>query len=115
MNIKFGERYYDEWLGEVYSILLDGEEIGAVDYIEEGDEVYVRVLSIAYHLRDFKLFEGAVNILKSMFPGKKLTGLAGPVGCYCGDPKDWEALGATTYPDPDDYIFTVFELEIKEA
>ena len=50
-----------------------------------------------------------------MFPGKILTGLAGPVGCYCGDPEYWEVLGATTYPDPDDDIFTVFELEIKEA
>ena len=111
MNMKFGERYYDEWLGEVYSILLDGEEIGAVDYIEEGGEVYVRVLSIAYHLRDFELFEGAVNILKSMFPGKLLTGLTGPIGCYCGDPEYWVDLGAITYPDPDDAIFTVFELQ----
>jgi hypothetical protein len=50
-----------------------------------------------------------------MFPGKKLTGLAGPIGCYCGDPEYWEELGATTYPDPDDDIFTVFELENKEA
>ena len=32
--IEFGERYYDEWLGYVYSILLDGNQIGSVDYEE---------------------------------------------------------------------------------
>lgn len=114
--IKFGERYYDEWLGEVNTILLDDECecIGAVNCIEEDDEVYIAVLSFIHGYKEFRYFEEAVNIIKSMYPGKKLTGVAGPTGCYCGDPEDWEAVGAVTKPDPDDEIFTIFELENKE-
>ena len=109
--LKFGERNYDEWLGEVNVILLDGEEIGAVDYLEEENEVYVSVLSFIHGYKQFSYFEEAVNIIKSMFPGKKLTGLTGPIGCYCGDVEAWKALGAITRPDPDDDLFTIFELE----
>ena len=107
----FGESYYDEWLGDVNVILVDGEEVGAVDCQEGENEVDVRVLSFIHGYKQFSYFEEAVNIIKSMFPGKKLTGLAGPIGCYCGDVEYWEALGAVTQPDPDDYIFTIFELE----
>ena len=107
----FGESYYDEWLGNVRRILIDNYEVGAVRYNEEGDEVYVEVLSFGCGYKQFENFAEAVDILKSMFPGKKLTGLAGPIGCYCGDPEYWVELGAITYPDPDDDIFTVFELQ----
>lgn len=107
--IKFGERYYDEWLGNVYSILLNGEKIGAVEYNEKETEVEVNILSIYRHCYNFNHFKESVDVIKSMFPGKKLTGISG-VGCYCGYPEDWETLGAKTYPDPDDDIFTVFEL-----
>ena len=112
--LKFGERYYDDWLGNVYRILLNDIEIGVVDYEENENELEINILSFIHGYKQFSYFEEAVNILKSMFPGKKLTGLAGPIGCYCGDVKDWEALGAKTYPDPDDEIFTIFELENKE-
>ena len=111
----FGESYYNEWLGPVYRILIDKEEVGSVRYEEGENEVWVDVLSFECGYKQFENFAEAVDILKSMFPGKKLTGLAGPIGCYCGDPEYWEELGATTYPDPDDDIFTVFELENKEA
>jgi hypothetical protein len=111
----FGESYYNEWLGPVYRILIDKEEVGAVRYEEGEDEVWVDVLSFECGYKQFENFAEAVDILKSMFPGKKLTGLAGPIGCYCGDPEYWRELGALTYPDPDDDIFTVFELENKEA
>ena len=108
----FGESYYDEWLGNVRRILIDKYEVGAVRYtVEEGNEIYVDVLSFECGYKQFENFAEAVDILKSMFPGKKLTGLAGPIGCCCGDPKYWEELGALTYPDPDDNIFTVFELQ----
>ena len=111
----FGESYYNEWLGPVYRILIDKEEVGSVRYEEGENEVWVDVLSFECGYKQFENFAEAVDILKSMFPGKKLTGLAGPIGCYCGNPEDWKALGALTYPDPDDDIFTLFELEIKEA
>jgi len=107
----FGESYYDEWLGNVRRILIDNYEVGSVRYNEEGDEVYVEVLSFGCGYKQFENFAEAVDILKSMFPGKKLTGLTGPIGCYCGDPEYWVELGAITYPDPDDDIFTVFELQ----
>lgn len=109
--IKFGERYYDEWFGNVYSILLNDIEIGLVDYKENETNLDVNILLIQQRYKKFEYFKDAVDILKAMFPGKILTGLVGPVGCYCGDVEDWEALGATTYTDPDDDMFTVFELE----
>lgn len=107
----FGESYYNDWLGPVYGILIDKEEVGSVRYEEGEDEVWIDVLSFNCGYKQFENFAEAVNILKSMFPGKKLTGLAGPIGCYCGDPEYWVELGAITYPDPDDNIFTVFELQ----
>lgn len=107
----FGESYYNEWLGHVYRILIDKEEVGSVRYEEREDEVWIDVLSFDCGYKQFENFAEAVDILKSMFPRKKLTGLAGPIGCYCGDPEYWVELGAITYPDPDDDIFTVFELQ----
>lgn len=115
----FGESYYNEWLGPVYTILIDKEEAGSVRYEEVGsvryeegeDEVWIDVLSFECGYKQFENFAEAIDILKSMFPGKKLTGLAGPIGCYCGDIEYWVELGAITYPDPDDDIFTVFELQ----
>ena len=107
--VVFGERYHDEWLGDVYSIMLDDDKIGAVSYEEKENEVFINVLSMYNYCYNFDHFKESVNLLKSMFPGKKLTGLVGTC-CYCGYSKDWEALGAKTYPDPDDNIFTVFEL-----
>ena len=108
--IEFGERYYDEWLGYVYSILLDGNQIGSVDYEEKENEVTVNILSLYRQCYSFEYFKESVDIIKSMFPKKKMTGLVG-ISCLCGELKDWKALGAKTYPDPDDDIFTVFELQ----
>ena len=107
----FGESYYNEWLGPVYRILIDKEEVGSVRYEEGENEVWIEVLAFECGYKQFENFAEAVDILKSMFPGKKLTGLAGPIGCCCGDPEYWVELGAITYPDPDDDMFTVFELQ----
>ena len=107
--IKFGERYYDEWLGNVYSVLLNDEHIGAVDYEEDENVVNVHIVSLIHGYKSY--FKEVVYNLLDMFPGKKLVGSAAPSCSYCGEKEDWESLGATTRPDPDDDWFTLFELE----
>lgn len=110
--LKFGERYKNDWFGNVYPILLNDKEVGVVDYEENDDKLELYVLSFECEYKQFNYFEEAVNILKSMFPGKNIVGNTGIVS-YCGRKEYWEALGSKTRPDPDDDIYTIFELENK--
>ena len=108
--IKLSERYYDEYFGDVYGIIVNGEEVGFVDFEEETDYVSVHLLTIRSDKRGNGYARGTVDLLKSMFPGKNLEGSSQGRGSTF-----WKSMGATLRPDPDDNWFSIFELSNKEV
>lgn len=107
--IRFGELYFHEWFADVYSILVENEEVGLIYYNEYIDHVDLCLLKFDNRFKDHEkewAYE-SIKLLQSMFPGKRIEGITQE----CMGTKFWEELGASCNPDPDDEYFTIFNLD----
>ena len=114
MNIKIGEMYYNEFWGNVYRIIVDGDDdAGILAYDQDGTDeklinLHLMKLSDIYWMDAYRIFYTVLLEMQAMFPGKRVEGHVQD----CADKNFWIRLGGHVYPDPDDECFTIFELEL---